>query len=203
MLSVLGRGVTAFSPGRPTSSHPHYQHIDEAVPSLGPLAFTRFLRPYHDTSATRGGRHAAGGWRQSCPDTSRAGTGKGGGVSPGAYPLPTTHVPRHNQSEFLEKPIRETSHLRYVCEAHTRVPRHALQSERSDSISPQQPPTLLSVRFAYPHRACGTTHSTQAPTGERPLFVTDHRVQVLREKRMWTLGGPEKYVFSLSLAFAK
>ncbi|CAN0543259.1 unnamed protein product [Rangifer tarandus platyrhynchus] len=113
-------------------------------------------------------------------------------VSPGAYPLPTTHVPRHNQSEFLEKPIRETSHLRYVCEAHTRVPRHALQSERSDSINPQQPPTLLSVRFACPHRACGTTHSTQAPTGERPLFVTDHRVQVLRGQRMWTLGGPEK-----------
>ncbi|XP_067588946.1 V-type proton ATPase subunit D isoform X2 [Pseudorca crassidens] len=35
--------------------------------------------------------------------------------------------------------------------------------------------------------------STQAPTGWRPLFVTDHGVQVLREqRRMWTLGGPEK-----------
>lgn len=121
-------GVSRRSPqAAPPQDTRHYQHIDEAVPSLGPLAFARFLRPYHDTSATPGGRHAAGGWRQSCPDTSRAGTGKGGGVSSGAYLLPTTHVPRRNQSEFLEKPIRETSHLRYVCESHTRLPRHALQ----------------------------------------------------------------------------
>lgn len=91
-------GVSRRSPqAAPPQDTRHYQHIDEVVPSLGPLAFARFLRPYHDTSATPGGRHAAGGWRQSCPDTSRAGTGKGGGVSSGAYPLPTTHVPRRNQ----------------------------------------------------------------------------------------------------------
>lgn len=156
VLSVLGRGVTAFFPGRPTSRHPPLSAYWRGCPITWPTCLREIPSsvPWHPRYT--GSRHAAGGWRQSCPDTSRAGTGKGGGVSPRAYPLPTTHVPRHNQSEFLEKPIRETSHLRYVCESHTKVPGHALQSERSGSISPQQPPTL-SVRFAWLHCACGTS----------------------------------------------
>jgi hypothetical protein len=87
---ILGQewGVRASSRNRPPQAF-LFKHIEGAENPPGPLSFTRFLRWHNDGSDTQ--RHragekardgASGRWRW-CPDTSRAGTGKGGSASPG------------------------------------------------------------------------------------------------------------------------
>lgn len=204
VFASRGGGVTAFSQGRPTSRRPHLKHTERAVQSLGPPPFTKGLRSHDDTSATRGDRHGAGGRWQLCADTSRAGTGEGGGVSPG----PTLYRSPMSLDTTKVNSWRNRSGRLVtwgMCVNPALVSGATLFNRRDQTWCTRSSRRLSSACASLdPTAHAEPPRSTQAPTGWRPLFVTDHGVQVLREqRRMWTLGGPEKYVFSLSLAFAK
>ena len=82
---VLRRSSQAVPP----QDTPHYQHIDEAVPLLGPLAFARFLRQYHDTPATRGADTQPAGGGSHVQTLPARGREKEGVLAPG----PTLYRP--------------------------------------------------------------------------------------------------------------
>lgn len=75
-----GVGVSQrFPEAAPISKYPHFQHIEEAARSLGPLCFTRLFRSYNDTAVTRTTHPAPAGGVGHFPRRN----GKGRGVSQG------------------------------------------------------------------------------------------------------------------------
>lgn len=119
-LESWGGGVTAFSQGHPlVSRYPHsilkvYSRLAH-FPSQDPSA--RIMTPL----LTLPTKPALAGGVGHFPRRN----GKGRGVSPGPT-LSRPPVNRHNQSEFLKKPIWGTNHLRYVCESRAGIPCRAL-----------------------------------------------------------------------------
>lgn len=184
---VLRPGCPCILPRRPTSRRPHVKDTEPTllheIPALPPRRLGNAERP-----------SGAGGGAPTLP-------APGQEVRARAYP-PLPRPPRswlQPERDLGGTDPGRSSHLRYTGDSYSGVRGRAPELWRSDSLRHRSrrrsSPACASLS---PTAHAAPPRSAQAPTDRRPLFPTDHRVQVLREQGRSEITGDAFSQFSLT-----